>query len=489
MLLLRGERGDDRAERRERLVDGLRLLEGLAGGLRLGEPLGAGEVDEAQLAHVMVARVQVGGAHRQRDEHVRAGGLVIEPSGGGGARGVALLDERAAVARRVHGLRGAVLDIHAHQGVAHDLELLAGGRLLGVGEQVADVLVVDLDHREEALVCEVRLPLADDAEDAPHRPRHEARLLVCAVHREGLARAALAVGEDAHVEAVEDRCHERLRVGEDFLLQRGRPVDLRELEALLVAPLGCKVAQHHGVGALHADADVALVHLARQRGAHAAVDAQVAHELLQLVVQVFAQLGLGHPLLLKLTRALSGLLLLPRTLGQVRLHPLESLADARLLYRGLALDALPLRLYVPQLLRQPALALLDVGRLGLGVLAQLLHQLLCRLPLLLLHRQLRAHLGQLRPCLLVLAPDGADLLLELRELAAELAAPARHARLELRLLLGHRHVEAVVRALELRETLLQPLDLARVCIGEVARLALQGAHLVEQVGLAALLLA
>ena len=48
---------------RERLVDGLRLLEGLAGGLRLGEPLGAGEVDEAQLAHVMVARVQVGGAH------------------------------------------------------------------------------------------------------------------------------------------------------------------------------------------------------------------------------------------------------------------------------------------------------------------------------------------------------------------------------------------------------------------------------------------
>ena len=42
---------------RERLVDGLRLLEGLAGGLRLGEPLGAGEVDEAQLAHVMVARV------------------------------------------------------------------------------------------------------------------------------------------------------------------------------------------------------------------------------------------------------------------------------------------------------------------------------------------------------------------------------------------------------------------------------------------------
>ena len=37
--------------------------------------------------------------------------------------------EGPAVARRVHGLRGAVLDIHAHQGVAHDLELLAGGRL------------------------------------------------------------------------------------------------------------------------------------------------------------------------------------------------------------------------------------------------------------------------------------------------------------------------------------------------------------------------
>ena len=30
-----------------------------------------------------------------------------------------------------------------------------------------------------------------------------------------------------------------------------------------------------------------------------------------------------------------------------------------------------------------------------------------------------------------------------------------------------------------RETLLQPLDLARVCIGEVARLALEGAHLVR----------
>ena len=58
-----------------------------------------------------------------------------------------------------------------------------------------------------ARVRAARLPLADDAEDAPHRPRHEAGLLVCAVHREGLARAALAVGEDAHL------VRDRVRVG------------------------------------------------------------------------------------------------------------------------------------------------------------------------------------------------------------------------------------------------------------------------------------
>ena len=106
--------------------------------------------------------------------------MVVEASGGGRARGVTLLDERAAVARlggvkrqirvrvrvlglgfgfeggavarRVHGLRGDVLDVHAHEGVAHDLILLAGGPdpyppLLGVGQQVADILVIDLDHR------------------------------------------------------------------------------------------------------------------------------------------------------------------------------------------------------------------------------------------------------------------------------------------------------------------------------------------------------
>jgi len=89
----------------------------------------------------------------------------------------------------------------------------------------------------------------------------------------------------------------------------------------------------------------------------------------------------------------------------------------------------------------------------------------------------------------VLAADGGDLLLELRELAAELAAPRRHARLELGLLLGRRHVERVVDTLELAEALLQPLHLARVGVGQVARLALERTHLVEQVAPAVLLLA
>jgi len=109
-------------------------------------------------------------------------------------------------------------------------------------------------------------------------------------------------------------------------------------------------------------------------------------------VQVLAQLRLGHPLLLKLARALGRLLLLTRALGKIRLHHLERLASPRLLDGGLALDPLPPRLDVSQLRRQPPLALLDVGRLGLGILAQLLHQLLRRLPFLLPDRQLGAHL-------------------------------------------------------------------------------------------------
>ena len=63
-----------------------------------------------------------------------------------------------------------------------------------------------------ARVRAARLPLADDAEDAPHRSRHEAGLLVGAVHREGLARAALAVGEDAHLVRVRGRVRVRVRV-------------------------------------------------------------------------------------------------------------------------------------------------------------------------------------------------------------------------------------------------------------------------------------
>ena len=78
VLLAGGERGDDGAERRERLVDRHRLLLRLPRGLRLAEALRAREVDERELADVLVARLVVLRAHGERDDHVRARRLVVE---------------------------------------------------------------------------------------------------------------------------------------------------------------------------------------------------------------------------------------------------------------------------------------------------------------------------------------------------------------------------------------------------------------------------
>ncbi|OSS44596.1 hypothetical protein B5807_10694 [Epicoccum nigrum] len=104
------------------------------------------------------------------------------------------------------------LDIDAVLGALADLEV--DGRNGGGHEQVADVLVVDFEVGDLDVVGGVGLRLVLDAvEQLLAGAANQARVVVGAHHGVALARARLAVGEDARVVAAEV-------VVEEFLAER-----------------------------------------------------------------------------------------------------------------------------------------------------------------------------------------------------------------------------------------------------------------------------
>lgn len=79
MLLLAGQRRYDVAERRERLVDGRRLAQLVAGRARFGEALAAGQVEQAHLAADERAVQPARAVDVDADDEVRAAAAVVHP--------------------------------------------------------------------------------------------------------------------------------------------------------------------------------------------------------------------------------------------------------------------------------------------------------------------------------------------------------------------------------------------------------------------------
>lgn len=149
-----------------------------------------------------------GGLDVDGEDGVRAravlvhGGFAYFPVAG------ALLHETLYLADALHDEAGQVL--HKDALVRVFLELELGVHVLG--EQVPDVLVVDLKirtaHQEFYHVC---VALVDEPEYVLESIRNDASLggvVFVAHHSVGLATAGLPVGEDGAVVALDDRFHE-----------------------------------------------------------------------------------------------------------------------------------------------------------------------------------------------------------------------------------------------------------------------------------------
>jgi len=238
------ERGDDAAEREQRLVDVARLARARVLGARPAHALGAREVDEVQLANFDDVLARFGHfAHvdGEREDAVRARRLRVARRLGGGALGDAAadvaedfvggedwhllqilhLDARALVVddlqplRAARAARAAARARRAHA-VAKELALLArlahGGRARGGvgherrrlgGEQVVQPLVVNFEEGD--LDVRVLGRALQRRKHAPHGARNDARvgavgarlqravLAPHALHRVRLARARLPV--------------------------------------------------------------------------------------------------------------------------------------------------------------------------------------------------------------------------------------------------------------------------------------------------------
>ena len=210
------ERRDDVAERREAQVDLGRLLEPVAGRARLGLALRAGEVDEVELADadVLAAVVRLAALDDDGEDGVRARARLVHERRADRAVLLARLHHLVDLVRRLDDEAREVLHVHARVDVLLQVEPV----LRVLREQVADLLVVDLEVRRAHEVLLRRLGDRDLVEDLLERVGDDAAQLGrvgVALHRVRLARARLPVRKDGRVEAVEhglDRRRGRLVV-------------------------------------------------------------------------------------------------------------------------------------------------------------------------------------------------------------------------------------------------------------------------------------
>mmetsp|Transcript_40485 Transcript_40485/g.130091 ORF Transcript_40485/g.130091 Transcript_40485/m.130091 type:complete len:406 (+) Transcript_40485:701-1918(+) len=216
-----------------------------------------------------------------------------------------------ALVQRRHQLLGSRHDLllhslHVHHATAQvflhlqaDLRRLAvfrRGRF--VGEQIQDVLLVDLYHvglHLERLAS--RSLLLHDVEEALDGARGKARLLWGAIHRVSLARTGLAVRENRDVVAVDGALHELPAVREDLLLGAVAVEDRVETEGPNVGVRRrARDLNRHGVYAAQRGR---LAVLAGDHGPEAAEDTDHTLHVLDLVVVLLPKLLLLRKLLLQ----------------------------------------------------------------------------------------------------------------------------------------------------------------------------------------------
>ncbi len=174
----------------------------------LSVPLAAGQIHQVELAllDVLLPRwVCVLHLEPDGEDGVRARRVRVHGGGRGDAVGDAHPQQLGAVSHRLHVVHRQVLDVGV---VALDLQLPA--RVLA--EQVADLLVVDLDvgdvHRVPGVAVLVGLLALEDVDDGA---RDDADVVGVLLHGEALARPRLPVGHDGGVVPLEDALHQRVR--------------------------------------------------------------------------------------------------------------------------------------------------------------------------------------------------------------------------------------------------------------------------------------
>mmetsp|Transcript_6773 Transcript_6773/g.16808 ORF Transcript_6773/g.16808 Transcript_6773/m.16808 type:complete len:332 (+) Transcript_6773:948-1943(+) len=220
MTLPRGERGDNVAQRRERLVDVQRFLEAVPRGLRLGQTLRSGQVHQAELGphHRVLHHVVL--FHFDDHDEVRARRPVVHLGRSSCAVLHPSMHQRLEFRRTLHRLLQRVGHVHlAHVRQLHlVLQLLLPERSLGL-EKVADGFVINFHQRHTELVL-VRTPrLLGHPEDLRESPGGDAGICDGALHGVRLPAARLTVGKDAHIEPVHHALNQRLHVRKHLLLR------------------------------------------------------------------------------------------------------------------------------------------------------------------------------------------------------------------------------------------------------------------------------
>eukprot|EP00048_Salpingoeca_helianthica_P014770 m.223474 g.223474 ORF g.223474 m.223474 type:complete len:491 (-) comp16256_c0_seq1:1326-2798(-) len=366
VLLLCPERVNDITQRRERLVDvgGLTQTVLVVKGATLCHALRASQVDQIQLALGLDTSAEVGAGDGHHQQRVRPTRHVVHLGRGGRTallRLLKLLAHFLSTAHRVGGEAGhkgailAVLDIQLELGI--------------VGKEIADVFVVDFNDTDLHLKGPVDLALLEHGEQLGEGTAVEAGVGVVALHREGLARASLAIGEDAHVEAVGNRHNEIAHSSKHIVLLA---VHLEHVVQLELVDLALVLdVQDLIVVAIEVDDNLGVLPAAvlGDDGADTTKDTDVALEIDQLVVQLLAQ---GHFLAVLVHHFLVLRVHLRQRPQQISLALLDGRGNLALQIAGLLLELLVV-------LCQPLDGghhRLDLAGKGIEALLQILHAVL-----------------------------------------------------------------------------------------------------------------
>mmetsp|Transcript_2465 Transcript_2465/g.4375 ORF Transcript_2465/g.4375 Transcript_2465/m.4375 type:complete len:347 (-) Transcript_2465:410-1450(-) len=222
--LLRGERADNVAQGRQRLVDSLCLLKLLTRGAALLNALATCEVHKAELTLRHGLRLKVGPLDDKAHHEVTTARLAIHLCPCNVTALLTKLDGIPELLGTGDLNCGGALHRYQPLGVFLNVELGSARSPLPGKQEILQSVLIQLEHAAlnavGALVC-LRLDVPEELVDSARR---QARVLVIAVNGERLTAPRLSVRKDAHVVAVNGTLHQVLGVLKHLLLA-GRRVE------------------------------------------------------------------------------------------------------------------------------------------------------------------------------------------------------------------------------------------------------------------------